>query len=260
MLVAMPTSLSLEQHLVALDVAARAMVDRAVAAGLSAKVPTCPRWDVTKLLAHQTMVHRWATAQVRGDDPAGVPDEVELLELVRQRPAVVIAGADELVDVLETASDDLEALTFLNDAPPPRQFWARRQAHETTIHAVDALAAQLGRVPTAGEAAIGPELAADGIDELLRGFFTRGRSKLFAGTPFSFAVLPDDIDRRWIVRVDERLTVDDGDPRPDGVASTWTATAAQLYLGLWNRGREMTVGGDADIAGRWRASQRVRWR
>ena len=32
---------------------------------------------------------------------------------------------------------DLEAFVFLNDAPAPRQFWARRQCHETTIHAVD---------------------------------------------------------------------------------------------------------------------------
>lgn len=31
-------------------------------------------------------------------------------------------------------------------------FWARRQVHETTIHMVDALAAWLGRLPTAPDA------------------------------------------------------------------------------------------------------------
>ena len=46
----------------ALDVAARA-------AGVDAPVPSCPAWDVRALLAHQTMVHRWATAHVRGEDP-----------------------------------------------------------------------------------------------------------------------------------------------------------------------------------------------
>ena len=45
------------------------------------------------------------------------------------------------------APDDVEALVFLNDAPAPREFWARRQCHETTMHAVDALAASLGRPP-----------------------------------------------------------------------------------------------------------------
>ena len=44
------------------------------AAGADAPVPTCPGWTVRDLLAHQGMVHRWATAVVRGDDPAGVDD------------------------------------------------------------------------------------------------------------------------------------------------------------------------------------------
>ena len=64
-----------------------------------------------------------------------------------------------------------------------REFWARRQAHETTIHMVDAQAALLGHAPTSGEAALEVSLATDGLDELLRGFFTRGKSKLYDGTP-----------------------------------------------------------------------------
>jgi hypothetical protein len=67
-------------------------------------------------------------------------------------------------------------MVFLNDAPPPRRFWARRQAHETTIHSVDAIAARSQRWPTASDVAIDPLLAADGIDELLMGFITRGKA------------------------------------------------------------------------------------
>ena len=67
---------------------------------------------------------------------------------------------------------------FLNDAPPARGFWARRQCHETTMHAVDALAASLGRAPRPDEVWVDPELAGDGIDELLGGFLTRPRSRL----------------------------------------------------------------------------------
>ncbi len=79
-------------------------------------------------------------------------------------------------------------MTFLKDAPAPREFWARRQAHETTIHMVDAQSALLGRVPSTDEAGISSAFAADGLDELLRGFFTRGKSKLFDGKPFVVVV------------------------------------------------------------------------
>ena len=99
-------------------------------------------------------------------------------------------------------------MTFLNDAPGRASSGPRRQAHETTIHMVDALAAKLGRPPTADEAGIDPSLAVDGIDELVRGFFTRGRSKLYDGTEYTVAVRPADAERRWVLRVAERLTVE----------------------------------------------------
>jgi hypothetical protein len=165
-----------------------------------------------------------------------------------------------LVAALRAAPQDLAAMTFLNDAPAPREFWARRQAHETTIHMVDALAAALGRVPTAAETEIDGALAVDGIDELLRGFFTRGRSKLYDGAAYTVAVVPRDAERRWILHVAERLSVDPGDPDPDRVDATITGSAAELYLALWNRGTdEAEVTGRPDVLDRWAASQRVTW-
>ena len=98
---------------------------------------------------------------------------------------------------------------FLNDAPPPKLFWARRQTHENTIHMVDALSAAAGSVPSAADAGIDSDVALDGIDELLCGFFTRGKSKLFDGTEFDVLVAPTDSDRRWRLHVAERMTVDD---------------------------------------------------
>jgi hypothetical protein len=38
----------------------------------------------------------------------------------------------------------------------------------------------------------------------------------------------------------------------------FTGTAAQLYLGLWNRGDEMTSS-DPDLLRQWRGKQRIRW-
>jgi hypothetical protein len=153
-------------------------------------------------------------------------------------------------------------MTFLKDAPAPRDFWARRQAHETTIHMVDALAAKLGRAPTAVESGIERGLAVDGIDELVRGFFTRGRSKLYDGEEYTLAVAPSDASRRWVLRVAERLTVDPGDGSDDGAApaATITGSAVDLYLALWNRGGEVAVaGGRSDALDRWRSTQRVTW-
>ena len=36
-------------------------------------------------------------------------------------------------------------------------------------------------------------------------------------------------------------------------------TAAQVYLGLWNRGTEITSAGRTDVLDRWHRVQRVRW-
>lgn len=256
----MPTSLSFERHVAIAEAAGARLAALVAEAGLGAAVPTCPAWDARALMAHQAMVHRWSTAQITGAAPEAVPNQTAL----RERPDLTDYYDQSLallLAALRAAPPDLTAMTFLNDAPPPRHFWARRQAHETTMHAVDALAAVLGRTPTAAEADIEPEVAVDGLDELLRGFFTRGRSKLFDGAEYTFVVAPSDSPRRWVVRVAERLTVDPGDDAtpPSDAAAELRGTAAQLYLGLWNRGDEMDVRGDADVAARWRTTQRVTW-
>ena len=184
----MPSSLTFDEHVTALETAGGRLVAFAEDAGMDAPVPTCPAWTADALVAHQAMVHRWATAHVRGDDPATVPNQTEIRTTVADLPGYYREGLAGLTAALRAASPDLDAMTFLNDAGRPREFWARRQAHETTIHMVDAMAAKLGRPPTVDEAEIEPALAVDGIDELVRGFFTRGRSKLYDGSEYTVAV------------------------------------------------------------------------
>ena len=143
---------SVEQHLAGIDAAVDRMAVWSRAAGPDAPVPTCPGWTVRDLLAHQGMVHRWATAVVRGDDPATVDDAAIEAE-GRAAPDPVgwlLDGAPALVSALESAPDDLAVMTFLKQAPPARQFWARRQCHETTVHALDALSALRGPAPHRG--------------------------------------------------------------------------------------------------------------
>ena len=255
----MSPSLTFDEHVAAVEAAGGQLGGFARRAGLDARVPTCPAWTVDELVAHQTMVHRWATAHVRGDEPDAVLTQTQVLETVPDLVGYYDEGLGRLVAALRDASPDLEAMTFLKDAPPPREFWARRQAHETTIHMVDAQSAMLGRAPSTGEAGISSAFAADGLDELLRGFFTRGKSKMFDGKPFVAVVAPDDVDRRWVLRVDERLTVDAGDDDVDEADARLTGSAAALYLALWNRGHEVDVRGRPDVLDRWHETQTVTW-
>jgi uncharacterized protein (TIGR03083 family) len=255
----MPTSLTFAEHVDVIGSSGARLADLATVAGAEAPVPTCPDWRVADLVAHQAMVHRWANAHVHGDDPDAVAGEAEILASTDDLIAYYRDGLAALVDALRSARPDIQALTFLNDAPPPREFWARRQAHETTIHMVDALAASLGRMPAADEVGIAPAVAVDGIDELLRGFFTRGRSKLYDGSEYTLAVAPTDVPRRWKLNVAERLTVEPGDPDCDAADAAITGSASQLYLALWNRGDETHAVGRADVVERWRATQRVTW-
>ncbi len=235
------------------DVAARAG-----AAELSVPVPTCPGWSVADLVAHQGMVHRWAVAVLSLDETPVAPHE----EFLRTVPADQLVpwfldGARMLVEKLRTVEPDVPATVFLQNAPPPRHFWARRQAHETTIHSVDALAGALGRPPTASEASVDRDVAVDGIDELVTGFFPRGRSKLADLGPLAIAVVPTDSERRWTMTVaDGRLTT--VREHRAGAQTTLTGTAAQLYLGLWNRGAEVSESG-IPVLEHWRERQRVRW-
>ena len=73
-------------------------------------------------------------------------------------------------------------------------------------------------------------------------------------------LLAGDAPQRWVVRVDERLTVaPEGTPPPADVV-TFTGTAAALHLALWNRGDEISAAGPPSaLLDRWRSTQRIRW-
>jgi uncharacterized protein (TIGR03083 family) len=254
----MPTQLTLAEHLDALGRSGAFLREAAARAGLGAKVPTCPEWDVAQLVIHQGMVHRWAAANLRGDqhhDPQAAEAEgaaaPDLLSWYSD-------GLEALLETLRTTSDDAEAMVFLKDAPAPRRFWARRQTHETTIHSVDALAADLGRWPSSSDVSIDPAVAADGIDELLCGFITRSKGKLRAAEPYRIHVRSTDTRHTWTVRVSDEpvVTAVGASDQPDAVFS---GSAVQLYLSLWNRADEITADGRPDVLDQWRSQVQVRW-
>ncbi|WP_340537398.1 maleylpyruvate isomerase family mycothiol-dependent enzyme [Nocardioides sp. GXZ039] len=249
----MPTHLAFDDHLAGLHDAMTAFARHAERAGIDTDVPTCPEWTVRRLIGHQGAVHRWAAGGFTGVEVDWDPVEkagrssADPVEWLRD-------GAIELVTTLVKApADGATPRAFLHDAPPPRAFWARRQCHETTIHAVDALAAALGRRPRAEETWIGPDLALDGVDELLLGFVPRSRSKLRSETPLTLAVRLTDADRGYLIEVSNeppRVTRHDGADVDLTGDRTIEGTAAQLYLALWQRSDEL----DSDFWPLWERS------
>ena len=199
----MSTDLTLAGHLEGLRAAVVAFVRHAERAGLDTHVPTCPDWSVRRLVAHQGMVHRWAAAVLRGQRT-----DADASELEGRSTADPLGwledGALDLVAAIHEAPEDVRTVVFLNDAPAPRQFWARRQCHETTVHAVDALSAALGRYPGAADTWVDPVQARDGIDELLGGFVTRNHSRVRCAEQMRLGVLPTDADEGWLVEVSAR--------------------------------------------------------
>jgi len=229
------------------------LAEAAEAAGVGAEVPPCPGWRVRDLLRHTGMVHRWATGFVAEGyteyhPDAGLPDldGAELLAWFR-------AGHRSLVDTLSTAPPDVNCWHFM-PAPSPLAFWARRQAHETTVHRMDAEAARGG---TAGE--IAPDFAADGIDELLRGFHGRRKSGVRSEEPRVLRVrATDTADAVWTVRLSQEPPAAERNGT-GGADCELAGPAGQLYRALWNRGPFPSVTGDTSVAALWREKSAVTW-
>ena len=252
------------------------LADAAQRAGLAAVVPSCPGWTVRDLLRHTGYVHRWATGfvaegQTRPDGASEEeilsqgPDDAEL-------PGWFRAGHATLVRALGAAAPDLNCWAFL-PAPSPLAFWARRQAHETAIHRVDAEQAArdtAGQRPgAAGHAAAGngtsfePRFAADGVDELVMGFLARSIKRgNWAAPGGSLAIRADDGTAGgadWLIAGGQDAP---GVSRSTGRADCEvTGPASELYLMLWNRGPadRLQVTGDPGILAAFGRALQITW-
>jgi uncharacterized protein (TIGR03083 family) len=247
-------------HIAALRHDGELLADAAQRAGLDAPVLSRPGWRVRDLVQHVGDVHRWAAGNVTSGNgkpvsegreraPAWLrPDDDMLVDWFR-------AGHDALVKVLELADPGLDCWTFM-PAPSPLAFWARRQAHETAIHRIDAEAADGNITP------FSPLFAADGVDELLTMFVSAPGGGLRADPPRTLAVhavdgAPDGGPADWLVRigrgqVEVSREAAGGDCELSGCAS-------DLYLLLWNRqGTDgIQVTGDRSLLAAWHESVRI---
>lgn len=203
------------------------------------------------------MVHRWAAGEIRGEpvDTVGIErfgmNADDPLDWLRD-------GALELVKAImqapETESEDLGG-----SESSGRSAWARRQCHETSIHAVDALAASLGRTPAAAEVDwITDEIALDGIDALLSDLAVEpGRSGSATGV---YPVRPDGAERGWLLGYgpgSATLTrVSTDELAAFGEGSILAGPPVEAYLSLWNRSPRPLPRGWAA----WPDQYRVQWR
>ncbi|WP_407639030.1 maleylpyruvate isomerase family mycothiol-dependent enzyme [Actinacidiphila yeochonensis] len=160
-----------------------------------------------------------------------------------------------LLDVLADAPADLDCWHFFA-APSALEFWSRRQAHETTVHRVDAELA-LGVEPSP----VAADFAADGVEELLAGFHSRERSRVRTAYPRTLRMRAQDVPgAQWLVHLSDappRTERDDAGERP--ADCTVAAPAGQLYLALWNRAsyEELAVEGDGSLIDLWRRTSAI---
>ncbi|MGR4879747.1 maleylpyruvate isomerase family mycothiol-dependent enzyme [Streptomyces sp. LARHCF249] len=225
------------------------LAELAERAGTDALVPTCPQWRVADLLRHTGSVHRWAAGFVGEGrlEPVPFPDAPELTgaELL----AWFREGHADLVRTLAGAPADVQCWTFLpTAAPSPLAFWARRQAHETAVHRMDAEAA-LG----VAFSPVAPEFAEDGVDELLTGFHARPRSLVRTPEPRVLRVRAADTGAVWTVHLSPEPARTVQGATDDPVDCELQGEAAWLYAALWNRlplaGPGVT--GDLELARLW---------
>lgn len=245
--------LSSEQLLRVLDDEGRTLLKLAGGTDMSRPVASCPGWTIADLVTHLTSVYRWAGLVVREgrhERPSrAAPDEPE-----RDGPALLGALAEahaQLVETLRAAPGDLDCWTVW-PAQDARQWWTRRQAHETLVHRVDVQNAAAGR--TSDGADLLPAIAADGVDEMVMGFANRYRDRLRSSVPGTMSLHATDVDRRWWIRLGttepEFGRGSGDDPAPTRIS----ALGGELLLLLWNRRtwQGLDITGPDDALRAWR--------
>jgi len=224
---------------------------------LHAKVPTCPDWTLADLVEHVSMVYLHKVETMRHN---AFPSVWPPVDQVAQKPAELLSRA------YAALSAEFAARPATTPAPTwfePDQtvgFWIRRMAQESVVHRVDAELAA-GAEPSA----IPDDLAADGVDEVLKAFVEYGSTMwpedfaeaLSSGT--GQTVLVSVGDRAWSVTLrPEGVAVADAEP---GFAADARITGdpAAVLLWLWRRtdDRAVTVDGDAALAARLHELMRI---
>jgi uncharacterized protein (TIGR03083 family) len=224
-----------------------------------ARVPTCPDWDAADLLWHLGEVQGFWSMVVNRRITDG--DEADAADATQKRPA----DWGGLVDYFTDASSSL--LAGLTSTPSETTVWTwadeqtagfvkRRQAHEALIHRIDAELVVDKRTP------IDPELATDGVDEVLRVMYGEKPSwgEYTPRHDQTVRIVTTDTDRSWLVTLgwfkgtspESGKTYDLADLRVapsdpgDQAAATIIGGGVDLDCWLWHRPTNSTIGRTGD--------------
>jgi uncharacterized protein (TIGR03083 family) len=212
----------------------------AVSAGrLSDEVPSCPGWSVADLVRHVAEVyeHKIACTEL-GVAPDPWPpewpsgrDPIEWLTDAHGR----------LLDMFARNEPTAPSATWW----PPDQtvgFWARRMAHETAVHRVDAELAAGAALP------IDDDLAVDGIDEILNLMLAGDWSDEPDGSATGQRVEVASGGTAWTVVLDRDLVTVASIAAPEAVARIG-GDPSDVDLWLWGRADDDRIdrAGDEEV-------------
>lgn len=220
---------------------------RGVAAmDLTAAVPTCPAWTVEDLVRH--VANLYVNVVVRR---LRMPEDVPEQDLTGEAPLTALdrCYAAMIGEFAVRDPRDKVGRTPVETV----YFWIRRMAHETTIHRIDAelaLAQTITPIP--------PDLAIDGLDEMLTGFLANVTGlwpEDYAADLSDWAgrwVLVSGGDARWSVTVrpsGAEVTPDQPCAVDGEAAASMSGAPAALLRWLYNRGGDgqVVVDGDAQL-------------
>ena len=214
---------------------------------LDRAVPTCPGWNVGRVITHTSQVHRWVTAIL-----TAAPGE-RVIFATEEPPSGTTAtdwfleGAKELET--ELAAVDRERVVFTWAGKQPARWWIRRTAHETSLHGWDAKNGATVAEPVAAD------LSVDGIDEILDLWIPRRFAfDMFAGSGETIHLHATDSVGEWLVRFGaDHVSVERAHAKGDVAVR---GAACELLLFLWSRvgTHGFETFGDATILDRYQAA------
>ncbi|MFS8098085.1 maleylpyruvate isomerase N-terminal domain-containing protein [Lentzea alba] len=232
-------------YLAQIETQASLLRTAALKAGPDAPVPSCPEWTVLKLVRHIAEVHTWAAQAVVTAPEAGRPEWPKSPRDFDEVFPWWDNGLSLLLERLRSTPADRPAWTF--DKTSRAAFWSRRQAHETSIHRLDAELAIGHELPAL---VFDPEFAADGIDEYLTVLVAR---RVELGFPVSatgrLLVHAADAGRTWQVGLTagEPLVVTGVQDAAFDEDATIAGTADAIYRALYVRPSHAIVSGDRTL-------------
>jgi uncharacterized protein (TIGR03083 family) len=221
---------------------AAALRAAAVKAGPDVDVPTTPGWTVHRLVRHIARVHGWVVLALDTSPDGESPEAPRPPEEWDAALDYWDGQLNAMLDKFRAVGPDGPAWAFIGGGTAA--WWARRQAHETAIHRLDAEHAAYG--DDVDHLVFDPEFAADGIDEALT-LMIRRKPAEATGTVLFHAA---DAGQAWLV------TATAGEPPSTGPATeletdaSVVGTADAVYRAVWKRPSTAVIGGDrAVVAG-----------